>query len=230
MQIIEPTTMATDYLLAAITVVLAIRIFRDVQATSARLWGLGFVLTAVAALAGGTAHGFVLYLSEIAQAVIWKITVYCIGLTSLAMLSGTIVATTSGKLRKTLLTVAVVKFILYAIWMSGHDAFRYVILDYGPAMLLIVILQTVAFFRAGVMSGPWIVGGILVSFIAAGVQLSGVKLHTHFNHNDLYHVIQMAAMYLIYRGVLLLTDYHRATGMRTSPAAGDRGKLPHHKM
>ena len=46
----------------------------------------------------------------------------------------------------------------------------------------------------------------MVSFVAAAVQVSGVAIHQQFNHNDLYHVIQMGGMYLFYRGALLLTD------------------------
>jgi hypothetical protein len=30
---------------------------------------------------------------------------------------------------------------------------------------------------------------------------SGIALHPHFNHNDLYHVVQIAAMLLFYRGI-----------------------------
>lgn len=49
-------------------------------------------------------------------------------------------------------------------------------------------------------------GGVLVSFMAAAVQVNGVALHDHFNHNDLDHVIQMGGMHLFYRGALLLKD------------------------
>ncbi len=42
--------------------------------------------------------------------------------------------------------------------------------------------------------------------LAALAQASGVALHRHFNHNDLYHVIQMAALYAFYRGGALLVD------------------------
>jgi hypothetical protein len=41
---------------------------------------------------------------------------------------------------------------------------------------------------------------------AALVQASGFALYRHFNHNDLYHVIQIAAMVLLYRGARRLTD------------------------
>jgi hypothetical protein len=36
--------------------------------------------------------------------------------------------------------------------------------------------------------------------MAGLVQASGFRLHEHFNHNDLYHVIQTAAVLLLYRG------------------------------
>jgi Family of unknown function (DUF6962) len=31
-------------------------------------------------------------------------------------------------------------------------------------------------------------------------------LQRHFNHNDLYHVIQMVGMYVFYKGAILLRD------------------------
>jgi hypothetical protein len=45
-----------------------------------------------------------------------------------------------------------------------------------------------------------------VSVLAAGVQASGFTLHRDFNHNDLYHVIQIAAMILFYAGAKGLRD------------------------
>jgi hypothetical protein len=44
--------------------------------------------------------------------------------------------------------------------------------------------------------------GVALSVAAALAQALGVALHRHFNHNDLYHVIQIAAMLLFYRGIL----------------------------
>jgi hypothetical protein len=42
--------------------------------------------------------------------------------------------------------------------------------------------------------------------LAAAVQASGFALHRHFNHNDLYHVVQIAAMVLFYTGARRLRD------------------------
>jgi hypothetical protein len=49
-------------------------------------------------------------------------------------------------------------------------------------------------------------GGVLVSLVAGLVQARRVGLHRHFNHNDLFHVIQMVGLYLYYRGGALLVD------------------------
>ncbi len=53
--------------------------------------------------------------------------------------------------------------------------------------------------------------GIVTTLVGAGVQASGFTLHRHFNHNDLYHVIQMAATVMLYRGALLARDRSEPT-------------------
>ena len=208
MRILEPTTVITDYILAVETLLLGILIFRNEAANaqlSARLWALALFTTAVAAAAGGTFHGFVQSLGPYATTV-WKVTVYAIGLTSLLMLSATVLACSCGVARPILLAAAVLQFLVYTFWMAGHDDYKYVIYDYAPAMVVILILQIIAITR-GDASSRWIIAGILVSFVAAGVQQSGFSLHRNFNYNDLYHVIEMFAMYLLYRGGLLLKDF-----------------------
>ena len=53
---------------------------------------------------------------------------------------------------------------------------------------------------------PWLVGGVLVSLVAGVVQARRLGVHRHFNHNDVYHVIQVIALFLFYRGGALLVD------------------------
>lgn len=209
MQITEPMTMATDYMLALIALILAGKLWQQRGSEwqiSQLCWAGALVATAVAAVVGGTSHGFALYFDEFAKAAIWKITVYCIGLGSLFMLSGTIMASLSGRWRTGWLVAALLHFLLYAVWMATHDDFKYVILDYVPAMLAIVFLQTYAFLKRGDASAKWLIAGVLISFVAAGVQQSGVALHQHFNHNDIYHLIQIGGIYVLYRGASLLVD------------------------
>ena len=209
MQITEPTTMITDYLLGLFTVILAFRLFKlneNQQENSLRLWGGALAATAIAAFLGGTSHGFDLNFSDFAKTAIWKGTVYSIGLASFFMLSGTLFATVANPLRRVLLGLVLLKFLVYAGWMVSHDEFKYVTFDYVPAMLGVVLLQVYAYSRWKHKSAVWLISGVLISFAAAGIQMSGFTIHQHFNHNDLYHVIQMGAIYLLYRGSSLLKD------------------------
>jgi hypothetical protein len=46
--------------------------------------------------------------------------------------------------------------------------------------------------------------GLIITLVGAVVQQSGFTIHKHFNHNDLYHVIQMVGIWYIYKGGMTL--------------------------
>jgi hypothetical protein len=52
--------------------------------------------------------------------------------------------------------------------------------------------------------------------IGAIVQQQRLALHQHFNHNDLYHLIQIAGLWLLYRGGLLAGVTTSATARPTT--------------
>ncbi|TFB11334.1 hypothetical protein E3V55_03770 [Candidatus Marinimicrobia bacterium MT.SAG.3] len=212
MQLSEPMTMITDYLLGGWTFYLAFKLIRKGMRASQRsiiLWGLSFVATGIAALIGGTSHGFALYFGTVTKAVIWTATLISIGFASLFLLSAAIITTFKKPLRDWLIAATALKFVLFAIWIVSHSEFKYVIYDYVPAMIGVLILKLYGKYSHGDKSATWIISGILVSFGAAAVQQSGFTLHEHFNHNDLYHVIQMGAIYILYKGGILLLDAGR---------------------
>jgi hypothetical protein len=182
MNLHEPTTLATDYLLTIAAAVFAIRLWR-----TNRQWALAFLFTAAGSFFGGTYHGFGPVVGALAATVLWKLTVFSIGLASFFLVLG------SGR---QLLLVALVKLIVYMSWMTVHSDFVWVVIDYGIALLIVGVVQLV---RRG-PSTPWVIGSIVVSVLGALVQMSRFTLHEHFNHNDLYHLIQLVALWLLYRG------------------------------
>ncbi len=209
MTIAEPMTLLTDYLLAAFVFGLAVRLsghYLRCRRRSVRWWAAGFYASAAAALLGGSYHGFLPYLGSFPAMLLWKATVLSVGVAALCLFAGTVTATLSGAPRRWLLLLAWLKFAFYAAWMSRHDDFRFVIYDYAPALLGILLLSVHAALARRAQAAPWIVAGVIVSFAAAGVQASGLTLHPHFNHNDLYHVVQMGAFWLLYRGGRQLQD------------------------
>lgn len=162
--ITEPMTMLTDYLLAAWCVFLAVSLIRKAGVTGrghVGLWVVALLVAAFAALAGGTAHGFKLYLGTARHAVVWQTTVFSIGATALLML---------------------IAGIRSALHPNTHDGEKR---------------------RRG---HRWLKGGILVSAIGLLIQQSGWSLHEHFNHNDIYHLVQMLGIFCLYRGAECLHD------------------------
>jgi hypothetical protein len=190
----EPMTLATDYLLGAVTAWLCVSLWKQRESQRSRLcWTIAFGALALGALLGGTWHGL------LQSGLLWKATVLTIGVASFAMLVATAIAVLSGTPRTVLLMLAGVKFLVYATAMLIRDEFIVFVIDSGVTFAVVAALHLWRF-------NSWILAGLAVSVIAALAQASGAAPHRYFNHNDLYHVIQIGAMVLFYRGARRLTD------------------------
>jgi len=206
MRIYEPSTTLTDLLLGAFALILAFRLLKQNERRSRRDWGLAFVASGVAALLGAASHGFGPQVSLLAQQVMWKCTTITVGLASCFMLAGALRAMVAdSRVRSLSLTATYLKFATYATWMLGHDEFIFVIIDYAVAMLIIASITSFD-WRREPRRARFILAGIAIAFVGAGVQAAGLGLHEHLNHNDIYHLIQMVALYSLYLGGLLLRD------------------------
>jgi uncharacterized protein DUF6962 len=205
----EPTTMVTDYVLVGLCGFFAWRLWRVGKGTaqaSVCSWAAGFACFGLASLAGGTFHGFSMLFSQTVLQELWKVTAYAIGLASFFLLTGTFSASIVPSVGRFMILIPFVQLVVYVFWMATHDDFQYVIYDYAFTNIGILALQFYAGITRSAVSAPWLIGGVLVSFLAAAIQVNEIALHRHFNHNDLYHVIQMGGMYLFYRGARLLND------------------------
>jgi hypothetical protein len=61
----------------------------------------------------------------------------------------------------------------------------------------------------------WLLGAVGITIVALGALLARVSPHVHFNQNDLYHLIQMAGLYALYRGAQCLHDRKGEAGERS---------------
>jgi hypothetical protein len=52
----------------------------------------------------------------------------------------------------------------------------------------------------------WIAAGAAVTVVGLIIQQSGFRHRADFNHNDIFHLIQIAAFYLLFRGACTLRD------------------------
>jgi len=203
----QPLTLATDYALGLTALAAAVLLARkrqDPRSLPARLWAAGFASLAAAAFLGGTWHGFAPRLPEIAAEAIWKATLAATGLASFLLVAGTARGSVGRRPAAAITALAAAKLAAFLAWAGFHDEYEGVVVDTGVAMAAILVLQLVARVRRGARSAPWIAAGILVSVAAAGIEAAGVSPGGPFTHDDLYHLVQIGGVLLLYRGALRL--------------------------
>jgi hypothetical protein len=98
-----------------------------------------------------------------------------------------------------------IPFLGYAVLILTSREFRYVGWDYLVTLVILLALG-LDFMRRGEPAAGFVVAGVLVSATAALAQYLRISPHPWFNHNDVYHVIQTAGVWLFFRAGLLLHD------------------------
>jgi len=199
--LLEPDVALTDYGLALECAAFVVLLYRGAARNPAlRNWFvLFFGAVGVAALAGGTAHGFIAEKQSTVHILLWQTIVVTIGLAALsAWAIGAHLLFPPRIIRRVVFT-AVSLFVVYlGVARFVAQKFIVVIAYYLPAtvflffaLLVLYRRKPAAHLRAGLF-------GIALTFIAAGVQQAKFGLHPYFNHNALYHALQALALYLIY--------------------------------
>jgi len=169
----DPIALVSDSVLGLVALFFAFRLWRV-----HRMWALAFFFTAAATFVGGVYHGYGDRTEEL-----WKTTVMLVGIASFFLLAGT---------HRYLAIFATIKLVVYVAWMMTHDDFLYVVADYGITLILVGIFHP---------AKKWVWGSIVVSVLGAVVQQTRVTIHPYwFDYNDIYHVIQMVALWMLYRG------------------------------
>ena len=207
MSIVDPSTLASDWLLAGVTVWFAWNLaleVRRVQDRAMLLWLGAFLGVAMSALLGGIGHGFGPDMSPEMASLLATNTLVFAGGASLLFLLSILHLFTAGRVRGVLAAVAVAKFALFAFWVALNDDAKLVIYDGTLTMLVIVVLCAWGAWSQDLVSASWILIGVVLSLLAALILQGRVSFHPHFNNTDLHRVIQAAAMYFLYRGGLLM--------------------------
>lgn len=207
--ITEPATTITDYVLGAVSLAWGRIVWRraGIDKVAAGLWwAAGFWAVALAAFAGGTVHGFRGLLGRGWEPALWKASLFAIGGFAFAAVMTAIVGGVSRRWRSSLIVIAAIALLGYLVCVGGHPEFRYASIASAFGLGVLLVQQTIAWSRFGVPSASWIAAGVAVAAVGAGIQQAGLAPHPYFNHNDVFHVIQIVSTYLFYRGGLLLSD------------------------
>jgi hypothetical protein len=207
--ITEPMTVLTNVVLAALAFVLTVRLGYQASAEGLKASGAiagGLMATALAAVLGAVAHGTDPLVDPGLRQRMWRAALYVSGLIGAATIVSVAFFAARGTARSVILIFAGAKLLWYTVAVTRRPEFRVAAADYGAALAILLGGAAYAAARWSEPGAPWLTGGVLVSLVAGLVQARRVGLHRHFNHNDLFHVIQMVGLYLYYRGGALLVD------------------------
>lgn len=207
--ITEPTTVLTNVVLAGIAFVLGARVGYGAAAegsAAGSFIALGLLSTAIAAAFGAAAHGLDPLTDREQRERCWRVALYATGFIGAASIASVAFFTARGSIRTAILVVAGLKLLGYFVSVARRPDFRTAAADYGAALAVLLVGSLYAMVRWRSPGTGWMVAGVGVSLVAGLVQVRRIAPHRYFNHNDLYHVVQMVALYLFYRGGALLVD------------------------
>jgi hypothetical protein len=202
----EPTTLLTDYLLAAVAFWLASRLAAASSRTGSwaqALWALAFTLGAVAAIAGGTVHGFRSVLGPFSRALLWQCALLGGALAGTLLLAGAALHALRGGALRVALGALVAKAVLELAVISRAGLVRDAAWA-GAATLTLLLAFAVLRARTDRETLDWLLLALVLAGAGLALQAARVTLHPHFNHNDLCHVLLTAALWPFYRAGLRL--------------------------
>jgi hypothetical protein len=204
MTISEPTTLASDWLLAALALALGLRLRGEGAGRPRRLWSAAFLTGAAAAFAGGVVHGFRSSLGPSAHALLWTAILGGTGLAASFVLGGTILATSTGTPRRLLLAAAAAQLACFLAVIAVAAETRLAVWNGAVAIAVTLALAVSAAGRDGSRLG-WMALGL--GFAAAGLfaQREGLAVSV-LNHNDVCHGLQAVSLWPFYRAGLDLTE------------------------
>ena len=201
----EQTTAITDLILAVLAVGCAVYLNRigDLARWKTNLWTAVLAFLAAAAALGAAVHGF--QMAPAFQALLWHPIKLFLGLLVALFIVAAVYDIRGEAAARRLLPVMVLVgvgfFGITLIWPGRFLVF----IVYEILAMLFALAGYIWLAGRGRLRGAWLMtGGILTTIAAAGVQAGRLLAFTliwPFDHNGVYHLIQMAGIALIAAGL-----------------------------
>ncbi len=164
-------------------------------------WPVGFALGAISASLGGTWHGYRGLFGERARDAIWMLTLLAFGASAATFGAGAISIVTPEIQPLTLRLTALTAFGVYGVAALRNPGFA----TAGRMALLMLVtfaaMSAVLFLRGATQPAAWTLACVILNVAGVVVQFRNIAPHPRFNHNDLFHLFQLAALWCLYTAV-----------------------------
>lgn len=193
----EPATVFTDFLLTGLSWWFAYRLAGSEANIVRRWWTRAFVLIGAGAFAGGLWHGFHLEMPPLVDTSLWRACLLLALGSSYCLWQATAYGFPPAHKPEWWRRLGLLKALAGAIAALIRPEFVVVLADFAASMLFLAVRV----IRAGTQPGArWLLAGVALFALGGIVQSAGLAPHPSFNHNDLFHVIQLGGNFLFYLG------------------------------
>jgi hypothetical protein len=197
----EPATLVTDLVMASLAFAWAGKLAKSGRTGAQGAWARAFMALALASLVGGIFHGFQLNFPESFNRLLWRATLAIGSASSFYMLLAGASQFDRPERQQGWHRVGIAKFILGLAAGAVEPVFLVVLVDFSVTMLLVTGL-VLSKLKAMRVAGARFLAGVLLFFVGGLVQHLQLAPHPSFNHNDLFHVIQIAGNLMFYQCAL----------------------------
>jgi hypothetical protein len=198
----EPAVALTDYALALECAVFVIALARlDARDRALRLWfAVFFASIGAASVLGGTVHGFFLAASSPGRRILWPATLLAIFVTSLSAWNIGAILQLDERKAVMVRRLAIAQLTLLSLIVLFVTSKFYIgIIAYLPSALFLILALLTTYRHRPDPAIRWGIAGLSLIFAGSAMQQLRIGIHPiYFNHNALYHVIQGAALGMIF--------------------------------
>ena len=199
----EPTTFVSNIILFLMTLILGQKI-SDVYWQSFHPFHLhlswSFYAVAAGSIIGSIFHGFGPHFSKLMREWIWKGVLASMGFTIFFLLMAGVSTVMPYDSYRITMRVAVIGLVLYGWQMVKFSGFGHSVKFIAIGMIFIFTAFTTLYWRLAHPGSAYLFAGTILTVASGSLWTTGWSIHKQFNHNDLFHVIQMICLWFLYQG------------------------------
>jgi len=159
-----------------------------------------FYAVAMGSIIGSLFHGFGPHFPKLMREWIWKGALTCMGFTTFFLMMAGVSAVMSYDSYRIIMWVAVIGLILYGWQTVKFAGFGHSVKFITIGMIFTLTAFATLFWRQAHPGSGYLFAGVLLTIASGGLWATGWSIHKQFNHNDIFHVIQMVCLWLFYQG------------------------------
>lgn len=196
----EPVTAFTDYIITILGFYFYHQLSKKKKDNVTRNWSRFFGLLGLSTLLGGSSHAFFALHEGLSYKIVWLMMQIVNGIAvyfaQQATFNAILINSEHANKWKLSYTIQLIVFIFLLLLFQ-----KYLVTIIENAVGLIPVMLLHMFSKSKEDYYKKIGYGILISFITAVVHGTKLSLHAYFNYNDIAHILIMASLYIMYRGV-----------------------------